>query len=135
MKGFLLDTHVWLWFMLGDVKLTPKLRKLINNSIEENTLWLASISIWEIGMLANKNKITLAQPCLDWVQEALAGLNLAELTPQVTIDSCHLPDDFHGDPADRIIVATARNKNLSLITRDNNILIYAKKHYLNAIKA
>lgn len=135
MSGILLDTHTWIWFMIGDETLKADVQRKIDQHLQSNSLWLACISVWELGMLENKGRITLTQPCLQWTKEALKDIRLAELTPEIAIESSNLPGDFHGDPADRIIVATARHKELTLATRDHAILNYSKKHYLSTLKS
>jgi len=135
-KGYLLDTHVLIWLMAGDETLSIKTRKLIESASNDGMLAISAITAWEIAMLEAKEKITLTQPCLDWLQSAidLAGLEYIDLSPEIAVDSCQLPDNFHGDPADRIIVATARLNDLVLLTRDQRILAYSKKHYLHTAK-
>ena len=84
-----------------------------------------------------KKRITLGMPCIHWIKSSIDefGITLLPLTPDIAVESCQLPDNFHGDPADRIIVATARIENCQLLTRDKNILSYGKKKHLKAIKA
>ena len=131
---YILDTHTWLWFFAGDKTLTPKVRTLINAAIQEGTLYLSSISFWEVSMLVAKKRIVLNCPSLAWINQAAAKLQMIHLTATISVDSCELPDDFHGDPADRIIVASARVENLVLLTRDNNILKYSKKNHVQTLK-
>src|SRR5205085_989335 len=87
-------------------------------------LLLCSISIWELAMLVAKGRITLQTPLLEWVREALKtpGLSLVHLTPEIAVESTRLPGSFHGDPADRIIVASARETGSMILTRDRGIL-------------
>lgn len=135
MKGLLLDTHVWIWLMEGGTELNHKQQKIINEAARHDTVGIAAISVWETAMLVEKGRIKLEKPLLIWVQEALAlpGIELKPLTPEIAVESCQLPDSFHGDPADRLIVATARMHQLTLLTHDQKILNYAKKEYLSAI--
>lgn len=134
--SILLDTHVLIWLINGDTKLSTKALKLINKAATLNSIFVSAISIWEIGMLEAKGKIILNRPVSDWVAAALEapGIKLAPLTPKIAIESCHL-HEFHGDPADRIIVATGRVEELTLITKDRKILQYGKKHQINAVEA
>lgn len=132
--SYLLDTHTWLWFVAGDTTLAPKIRALINRAIEESNLYLSSISFWEVSMLVTKKRIILNCPSLAWIKQASAKLQIIDLTATISVDSCELPDDFHGDPADRIIVASARVENLMLLTRDNNILSYSNKNHVQTLK-
>jgi PIN domain nuclease of toxin-antitoxin system len=133
-SGLLLDTHVWIWLMLGD-KLSLKNQTLIEEHASSGRIFLSSISLWEVSMLAAKNKIHLDRPCNEWIDAALKEpkINVITLTPAIAVESAYLPGEFHGDPADRIIVATARIEILTLLTKDEKILSYSKNKYLNAI--
>lgn len=131
----LLDTHVFIWLMGGLTVLPSKYRKIINLAAENSAVYIAPISMWEISMLAMKQRIILEKPVLAWIKEALAlpGIHLMPLTPEIAVESCQLPGSFHGDPADRLIVATARLHSLTLLTHDANIIGYAKKNYLSVM--
>lgn len=135
MRGILLDTHVWIWLMEGSVELNSKQQQTINEAARHNVVAIAAISVWESAMLVQKGRIKLEKPLLAWVQEALAlpGVELKPLTPEIAVESSQLPDRFHGDPADRLIVATARVHQLTLLTHDQKILDYAKKEYLSVM--
>jgi len=76
-------------------------------------------------------------PCEQWVSEALAtpGLSLAPLTPEIAIDSTRLPGELHTDPSDRILVATARRLNVTLLTRDHQLLEYGRHRYARIVSA
>ncbi len=132
----LLDTHAWIWILSGEPKLSPKATDSIEKAMVNETLFLSDITLWEVSMLARKERITLGQPALIWIKNALkeSNLQLIHLTPEIVVESTELPGDFHGDPADRLLVATARILDLILITRDNNILKYAKTNRLHAMK-
>ena len=135
-QGILMDTHIWIWLMEGNQILADsKVLSMIEQVAESVMLSVSAISVWEIGRLEAKTRISFNVPCMEWIHEALSipGLQLAPLTPEIAIESTRLPDDFHGDPADRIIVATARMNNVSLITKDKKILGYAKSGFLKAI--
>ena len=135
MKGILLDTYVWIWLMEGAPELGIDAQKMINQAARNSLIGISAISLWEISMLNMKGRIRLEKPLLTWVKEALAlpGIELKPLTPEIAVESTQLPDGFHGDPADRLIVATARVHGLSLLTRDEKILAYVKQEYLDAI--
>jgi PIN domain nuclease of toxin-antitoxin system len=137
-KKILLDTHVFLWLMEGSAELSKKAQDQINYIAKHNgKICVSAITIWEISMLEQKKRIVLREPVLKWVQEALEApfIDLVHLSPEVSVESCELPGEFHGDPADRMIVATARILKMPLITRDDRILQYAKAGYLETIKA
>lgn len=135
MKGLLLDTHIWIWLMEGCCELNVKHQKLINEAAQHNLVCMAAISMWEISMLAIKGRIKLEKPILAWINDVLAlpGVELKQLTPEIAVESVQLPDGFHGDPADRLIVATARMHQLTLLTHDKNIKNYAKKEFVSVI--
>lgn len=134
MNGILLDTHTWIWLMKGE-ELSNKTQKIINDAVNTVGIFIAAISTWEIAMLASKGKIMIEKPVLMWIQDALGlpGIQLKPLTPEVAVESTQLPGGFHGDPADRLIVATARVSQLTLLTRDQKILDYAKDEFLTVI--
>jgi len=129
----LLDTHYWIWLQFGVREhLTPLVLKAIDQAAASGSLLLSVISVWELGLLEAKGRIQLFAPCEQWVREALAmpGLTLASLTPEIALASSRLPQPFHGDPADRIIVATARTMGVRLATRDSKIREYGRKRHV-----
>jgi PIN domain nuclease of toxin-antitoxin system len=134
MNALLLDTHAWLWYVNGDKTLKPKSRVLLNEAASQGMLFLSAISTWEIAMLEAKHRIQLSMPTLQWIQSAIKNLpiQVIHLTPEIVVESCQLLD-MYGDPADRLIVSTARVENLTLLTRDQNIQNYAKAKHLHAI--
>lgn len=136
-QGFLLDTHVWIWLVNGEKKMKqgPLVQRLRGNPAP--SLRVSVLSVWEVGMLEAKGRIELPSGCLEWVQRALEapGMALVPLTAEVAVASSRLPGAFHGDPVDRILVATARNLDITLVTQDSQILAYSKEHHLPAISA
>ena len=81
-------------------------------------------------MLEAKGRLNLFLPCDQWVKAALGtpGLAVVTLTPEIALDSTRLPGDLHGDPADRIIAATARSRNARLMTADEKLAVWCRKH-------
>ena len=128
----LFDTHVFLWYMEGNKKLRPSFQKKISTYKEGHVL-LSAISIWEIGMLAEKNRIFLEMDVLEWVRRALECplIQLAPLTPEIAIQSCRLPGAIHGDPCDRMLVATSHINNAVLVTCDEKLIEYGKDAFFN----
>lgn len=129
----LLDTHVWLWFALGNAdRLGEDARRQIEDAARDGRLAVSAITVWEIGMLEAKGRITLGAPCEKWVEHALKlpGLRLIGLEPEIAVASTRLPGEFHPDPADRILVATARALNATLATADERIIDYGRAGYL-----
>lgn len=127
----LLDTHVWLWLCLGNnhLKKSPLLKK-IEQAGHAHKLILSIISVWEVGMLISKNRLTLNQPAIDWIPSAIHESNILvkELSVEAAMKSSLLLDELHGDPSDRMIVATAIENHAVLVTQDRKIIEYAAKH-------
>ena len=121
----LLDTHVWWWSLAEPENLSKKALATIKKA-KTDERFIASISIWEFAMMAAKRRIDLTVSPLKWISKAIepTGITVVELSPEIATESCNLPAEFHKDPADRMIVATARIKNLTLITKDRKILDY-----------
>lgn len=133
----LLDTHVWIWFMLANAELAVGDRRMINRAAASGQLRIAAISVWEAALLASHGRLTLGQPLRQWIERAVSapGLSIEPLLPEVAIEGSVLPDTFHRDPADRMIVATARITGAALMTRDRRILDYAARGHLTALPA
>ena len=131
---FVLDTHVWIWLMEG---LRSDLSNATVSAIEEagsrSELALAAISVWELGMLEARGRITLSRSIDEWVRAALTapGVRIVDLTPEIAVESTRLPGDPHGDPADRMIIATTRVLGGTLITCDEQILAYGARGHLS----
>ena len=123
----LLDTHAWVWWVTDDRRLSRPARRTIERSASRRQLWLSLISVWEVAKNVEKARLVLDRPVADWLDRATsaAGLQLADLTVPILVESCRLPTPFHGDPADQIIVATARDRDAAIVTRDARIREYA----------
>jgi PIN domain nuclease of toxin-antitoxin system len=136
-QKLVLDTHVWVWLLEGTTSLKPAIRRRIEASAREGGLLVSAISVWEVAMLEAKGRLTFDQDCNAWVTDALSapGISLVPLAPEIAVASTRLPADFHGDPADRIIVATARAHGHTLVTADGAILSYAKSGNLRVLAA
>jgi PIN domain nuclease of toxin-antitoxin system len=132
-----LDTHVWLWLMLANAELASNEQNAINRAAASGRLRIAAISVWEAALLASRGRVTLGRPLAQWIAEAVSapGLSIEPLLPQVAVEAASLAETFHRDPADRLIVATARVANATLMTRDRRILDYAARGYLAAVAA
>ena len=116
----LLDTHIWLWYALGEKDLSENLHQVMS---EPNTqLWLSPISVWETLILVEKGRIQLNSEPKTWIQKYLRLLNLKEarLTYEIAILSRQL-EFVHQDPADRFLAATAIAKSLTLATVDRRL--------------
>ncbi|MCH7930055.1 MAG: type II toxin-antitoxin system VapC family toxin [Proteobacteria bacterium] len=132
-----LDTHAWIWVVAGDRTLSGEARSAIEEAAAAGAVLVPAIAVWELAMLEARGRITLAKPCPEWVDDALAapGFALAPLSPDVAVESVRLPQPFHDDPADRLIVATARVAGAALVTRDRRILDYGARGHLRVIRA
>jgi PIN domain nuclease of toxin-antitoxin system len=121
--------------MEGAPDLKPGLRRRIETCAREGVLLVPAICVWEVGMLEAKGRITFDQDCADWVKDALSapGIQLVPLEPAIAVASTRLPGDFHGDPADRMIVATARANACPLVTADAAIIAYAKSGLVRVV--
>ena len=133
----LLDTHVLIWSLQDAAALGPEARTLLDEQILAEGLMISAITVWEIALLARKSRIVLGMDVLKWIEDALAlpGLVLGELEPPIAVGSAMLPGDFHNDPADRILIATARHHGLPLLTADQAILDYGAAGHVKVIDA
>jgi PIN domain nuclease of toxin-antitoxin system len=133
----LIDTHVWVWLMLATGELSRETRTMVNNAIANGRARLSAISFWEIAMLASRNRLQLGKPADLWLGESLRDPApfVEVLSPEIAVESCHLPGGFRSDPADEIIVATSRVTDATLLTRDRRILDYAAAGHVNALAA
>jgi PIN domain nuclease of toxin-antitoxin system len=120
-----LDTHIWVWWVHGDARLSEKQVKWLEES-EAGGLGVSAISCWEVAKLVEYGRLVLPCSVADWFAQSLAypGIRLLELTPRIALESTQLPPGFHRDPADQIIVATAGVYNCPLLTTDSKILVY-----------
>jgi PIN domain nuclease of toxin-antitoxin system len=120
----LLDTHVWIWSVDKNPRLDPKFAEIIRRN--RKNLCISIISCWEISMLVAKQRLDLGAPAAEWFANVIAesGIRILNLTPEIAADAYTLPGKFHDDPADRMIVATARNMDCLLLTEDKKILQY-----------
>lgn len=131
-----LDTHVWIWVIEGNRDaLSPSAVDAIEEASREGAIRVSAISVWEVGMLEAKGRISLSRPIDDWVRAALRapGVRLSPLNPEIAIESTRLPGRPPGDPADRILIATARILDARLATCDGEILAYSAGGQLSVI--
>jgi len=121
----ILDTHIWIWGVHGDSRLPPEYVRCIQTH-EETGLGISAISCWEVAKLVELCRLELPISINDWFEQAfsISCMALLDLSTGICIESTHLPGIFHRDPADQLIVATARVHNCPLVTMDKNILAY-----------
>lgn len=119
----LLDTHIWVWWLTPGSPLTRTEREGFDAAAERREVCLAAISLWEAQILYRKRRLELPLPFSDWLARAADNriVSVIPLDVETVLALDSLPHSFHGDPADRLIVATARAHSLPLATRDTRI--------------
>ena len=112
--------------MTEDRRLSRRARTAIERAAGAQELWVSLISLWEVAKKVQKQQLVLDRPLDQWLDEALTthGLGVWELTRPILVQSCDLPAPFHGDPADQILVASARHHGAVLVTKDLRIRGY-----------
>ncbi len=120
-----LDTHIWVWWIDNNQRLTTKYRQWIQK-YQSQSLGVSIVSCWEVAKLVEKNRLTFSCSLSEWLEEALAypGVQLLDLTLPIVIDSTQL-NGFHSDPFDQMIVATSRILQCPLLTADAKIISYS----------
>ena len=132
-----LDTHALIWIVNDDAKLGSAARAAIDDAVRTDFAMVSAITTWEIALLAEKGRLHLGHEVGSWIKTALAlpGIRLAPVEPEIAVDSVRLPGSFHADPADRLIVATARHWGAQLLTADDAILVYGAHGHVRTIDA
>ncbi|MDE2876001.1 MAG: type II toxin-antitoxin system VapC family toxin [Gemmatimonadota bacterium] len=120
----LLDTHVLIWWLQGEGPLSEGQQRVLNVADGNSPLRVSDISLWEIATLHSLGRIQLAIPLREWLEKATARplVRRHGITPAIAAEASALPDSIHRDPADRILVATARILGATLLTQDRRIL-------------
>jgi len=123
-RRLLLDTHVLLYWLANDERLSREQRGVIEEASPSEPLWVSDISLWEIGTLASLGRIALQIPVRDFLDAAVAPplVRRVGISPLVAAEVAQLPDTFYRDPADRIIVASARAIGATLLTQDERLI-------------
>ncbi len=121
--------------MIGDERISRSFRKAVDRALEQNLVYVAAISVWEFGMLVERKRISIEMDPLDWVEEVFSSgkINLVPISPRIAIQSSRLPEHPHGDPADRLLIATANDMHAVLATHDQKILDYGKGNFISVI--
>ncbi len=120
-----LDTHIWYWWVSESPRLPARCRELID-SRQQDGLGLSIISVWEVAKKNQLGKRELDRPLSEWIESALSfpNLELLQLTKEIVLEATCLPDGFRSDPADELIVATARVLGIPLLTADRKLCDY-----------
>ncbi len=123
-----LDTHAWLWFVNDPRQLSARARSLIGKAQSKRAIFISSISVWEVALLARRGRLELTLAVEDWIakNEALPFFSFVPVDNAIFIRSVLLPGPLHADPADRIIIATAIMKGIPVVTKDEKIRNYPK---------
>ncbi len=133
--GVLLDTCALLWLM-EEAEFSAPALELVDTAMREHDVWISPTSAWEVGVLASARRLVLSMPVQSWFETIveMPGVGLADLTPNIYIESSFLPGAPPGDVADRLLIATARTYALTIITRDAAMLSYAGEGHVRAIE-
>lgn len=136
MNGVLLDTCAVIWSGNGDPMDAPAVEAIQDAFSSGQMLGVSPITAWELGLLVSRNRLRLTQEAHNWFRNFLdrSGCTLSALDPDLLIASSFLPGEAPKDPADRIIIATARSLDLTIVTRDGLILSYAEQGHVQAIR-
>ena len=121
-----LDTHVLLWWVSNPDQLSRKARSTIERTIADGSIYISSISAWEIAMLVERKRLALTMDVKDWITrcEAIPYIKFVPVTNGIAIKAVQLTGDIHNDPADRIITATTLSMGATLVTMDEKLRNY-----------
>jgi PIN domain nuclease of toxin-antitoxin system len=124
----LVDTHIWIWYLDGAKERLPaEAIRLLRRCVGGEGLWVSDISVWEAGTKVAKGRLTLSPDVSAWLARAerQPGFSFLPLDRQILLSSTQLPGTVHGDPADRMLIATASLSGMPLVTADELIVEYA----------
>lgn len=137
-EAVLLDTCAVIWLANGD-PLPPAVTERIVAAGLTGGVFVSPVSAWEVGMLSrprtNRRAVQFLPDPKTWFARVMSrpGIREAALTPEIAIDASWLPGELHGDPADRLLIATARRLGVPIVTRDSRIVAYGKSGFLNVV--
>ena len=139
-EAVLLDTCAVIWLANGD-PMAPEALECIARAARTGALFVSPISAWEVGLLcrARANRppaMVLLPDARTWFARvmALPGVREARLTPEIAVDASNLPGELHGDPGDRLIIATARHLGVPVVTRDTAMVAYAAAGHVGCVR-
>ena len=133
----LLDTNVLLWIVNDDVRLGSQAREIVERASSAREVAVSAISFWKIGLLLSKRRIDMTVPLADFAA-AIAEERAFRVVPvdsAIAVEAGSLPAGIHGDPDDRILIATARQLGCPMATTDGKILEHAAAGHLAAVDA
>lgn len=121
-----LDTHTWIWWLSDPDQLPERSQKLIAECVRSESVYVSSISTWEVAMLVSRSRLRLAMDVRDWVarSEALDSIHFVPVDNVIALRAIELLEPFHSDPADRLIVATALTVGAQVVSKDRKIRDY-----------
>ncbi|MDH0738486.1 type II toxin-antitoxin system VapC family toxin [Achromobacter sp. AGC78] len=125
-----LDTHALVWWIAEDSQLSRRAREVIEAEMQGGEILVSAISAWEVAMLAKAGRLALNMDATAWL-DTVAQVPTVRFVPvdvRISVHSVDLPGEFHKDPADRIIVATARQYSAPLVSADLKIRDYSHVH-------
>jgi PIN domain nuclease of toxin-antitoxin system len=133
----LLDTHILVWLLEDSERIGEPVHAQIQHAADEDCLFVSAITPWEISMLVAKARLRLGQDVSEWLGAALnlPGIRLEPLSLAIAVASTRLPWEVHPDPADRILLATTRHLDATLITADQQILDYGARGFVKCVAA
>ncbi|HEY1605825.1 MAG TPA: type II toxin-antitoxin system VapC family toxin [Allosphingosinicella sp.] len=133
----LLDTHVLIWFVQANERLGAEARRHIEHALAHDEAMVSAITFWEIAMLVRRRRVSLTQPVQTWIDALCdkSGIGIADVSRQIATAAGDLGEEIHGDPIDRIIIATARHCGAPLLTADRAILAYGAAGHVETIDA
>lgn len=129
----LLDTCALIWSLSGAKMSAQSIAALDASGKRGIDIYMSPISVWEIGLLIARGRVSFTVRQWFEIMQAQRGLVLADMPPEVLIDSSFLPGEPPADPADRILLATARQYGYSIVTRDRKILDYARQGHASCL--
>ncbi len=133
----LLDTHVLLWLADDDARLGEQARDAVKEAAASRAIVVSAISFWEIGLLMEKQRISMSLPLADFAALVgkMRGIKVVPVNSRIAVESGNLPAGLHGDPGDRLIAATARALACSLLTSDTKLLEYGAAGHVRTLDA
>jgi PIN domain nuclease of toxin-antitoxin system len=126
---FLLDTHVWIWHAEGDVgRVGRRTVRLLKRAVDDDTLRVSPVTVFELSSLYASGRVQLARTLEQWIVAGLeeGGVRVAPLSAEAALDAGRIGSTRLPDPIDRLLVATARQMDATLVTRDRRVLDYAR---------
>jgi PIN domain nuclease of toxin-antitoxin system len=134
MPALLLDTNAIL-YLGNDIRIERTARSAFLRASRRHEVVVSPISAWEVGLLAQRSRFRFSPDPKTWFFDFVdrEGVSVAPLLPEIMLDSWSLPGPFHADPADRLIVTTARHLGATVMTRDRRILDYAERGHVAAV--